>query len=121
MSAKSDVRDISELSNDALAELGVVLAKTEALLISFFKPYRVITAKLGFSAGFSCHFHMLPVSTALLDEIRAHPIYTDEPDGNDALLFASREYGERSLTQKEQSFQQDTVKQLKAFLAAGFV
>jgi diadenosine tetraphosphate (Ap4A) HIT family hydrolase len=49
VASKSDVVEISGLSQDALSELGHVLAKTESILISHFKPYRVITAKLGFS------------------------------------------------------------------------
>lgn len=111
--SKSDVVEISGLSQQALSELGHVLAKTESLLISYFKPYRVITAKLGFSVGHSCHFHVLPASTEFLKEIESHPGYANEPDGNDALLYASREYGERDLTQKECELQNHTIKELR--------
>ncbi len=111
--AKGEGKEISSLTKEALAEMGSVLAKTERLFLSYFKPYRVVTAKLGFSSGFSCHFHMLQVSSEFLKEIEAHPSYTNEPDGNDALLFASREYGERALNNKEQREQFETIRKLK--------
>ena len=113
VSSKSDASEISDLDSGALSELGGVLAKTEKLLIFHYEPYRVITAKLGFSAGNSCHFHVVPVSINLLNEIVAHPSYTNEPDGNDALLFASREYCERELTIEESSMQKSTINQLR--------
>lgn len=113
VSSKSDSSEMSSLEPEALSELGSVLVKTEKLLISYYKPYRVITAKLGFSAGHSCHFHVIPVRTSLLKEIIAHPNYTNEPDGNDALLFVSREYCERKLTLEESSIQKNTINQLR--------
>lgn len=72
--------------------------------------------KFGFSSGYSCHFHILPVNKKLLNEIVAHPGYTNEPDGIDVLLFACREYGERALTAEEQALQIKAVKQLRAQL-----
>lgn len=113
VSSKSDVSDISGLESGALSELGSVLAKTEKLLITHYDSYRVITAKLGFSAGHSCHFHVIPVSISLLEEIVSHPSYTNEPDGNDALLFVSREYCERELTTEESFIQKSTINQLR--------
>lgn len=113
IASKNSVSEISALSDISLSELGTVLARAEKLLISYFNPYRVVTAKLGFSTGYSCHFHMLPVSMDLLNEIITHPNYTNEPDGNDCLLFASREYGERDLTEDELEVQLEVVKSLR--------
>ncbi|MGI9280548.1 MAG: hypothetical protein ACR2PX_13120 [Endozoicomonas sp.] len=117
VSSKHEGRDLGDLPGETLIELGAVLARTECLLKSYFKPFRVISTKLGFSNGFSCHFHMLPVSHELLEEIRSHPSYTNEPDGNDVLLFTSREYCERSLDKKETKRQYETVCELKKYCA----
>jgi diadenosine tetraphosphate (Ap4A) HIT family hydrolase len=108
LASKNCSSEISALDTAALTELGSVMAKAEQLLISAYNPYRVITAKLGFSAGYGCHFHMLPVSRELLGEIAMHPDYTNEPDGNDVLLYVSREYCERSLTEDELKKQLET-------------
>lgn len=116
LSAKGKGKTLSALDTAALAELGPTLARAESLLIDYFKPYRVLVAKLGFSPGYNCHFHLLPVTKALLKEIKSHPLYSNEPDGNDALLYTSREYGERPLNQNEQAAQQHTVEALSAHL-----
>ncbi|MBM3115736.1 HIT family protein [Jeongeupia naejangsanensis] len=105
--------ELHELSIDALQELGLVLQKTEKLLRSFFAPCKVIFYKLGFSSGFSCHFHAAPVTQKLLSEIVAHCDYTNEPDGNDAILFLSRVYCERPLTEAESLTLNDVVNQLR--------
>ena len=101
VSSREEVSDISSLSDCALVELGRVLSRMEGLLKSVYSPYKVITAKLGFSPGFSCHFHMLPVSRDLIQEVTEHPEYSNEPDGTDTFLFANRTYCERSLTEYE--------------------
>lgn len=116
VATKSTALEISALDAQALTELGPVLAKAEKLLLSFYNPHRVITAKLGFSAGHACHFHMLPVTLDFLKEIVDHPNYADDPDGNDALLYASREYGERPLNDLQLTQQLETVKELTAHL-----
>jgi diadenosine tetraphosphate (Ap4A) HIT family hydrolase len=101
VTARAGRPDLSDLDDDALAALGRVLKDTELLLRRAFTPHKVIFAKLGFSPGFDCHVHAIPVTAALLAEIAAHPGYADEPDGNDAMLFVSRVYCERPLDRKE--------------------
>jgi hypothetical protein len=96
------VPDLHELDVDALLELGPVLKNAELLLRTVYSPFKVIFAKLGFSNGFACHFHVAPVTNTLLAEIASHPDYADEPDGNDTMLFLSRNYCERALTLQEQ-------------------
>lgn len=116
ISSLEKVNDIHQLSVNALQEIGYVLRKTEELLMSAYTPYKVIIAKLGFSQGFSCHFHMLPISNNLLQKITAksHTNSTNnEPDGVDALLFINREYCEKKLTKQEDKFLLKTVKSLK--------
>lgn len=108
--------DLKDLGDEALAELGGVLRRTEQLLMRAYEPWKVIVYKLGFSAGFNLHFHVAPVTKALLAEIAAHPGYAAEPDGNDVILFLSREYCERILSAEERVNQVGEVDRLKEML-----
>jgi len=102
VSSLETVSDVCGLSSDSLRELGKVLQITEKLLISVYSPHKVIMTKLGFSKGFSCHFHVLPVSHSLLNQVTEHSHYTNnEPDGVDALSFINREYCDKRLTQRQ--------------------
>jgi len=78
-----------------------------------FSPLKVIIAKFGFSGGSDCHFHVAPVTAALLAEISAHRDYADEPDGNDAMLFLSRIYCERRLSLVERNELMGTISTLR--------
>ena len=121
ISSKDEVNELHKLSNQTLSELGTVLEITEKLLILAYTPYKVAVAKLGFSSGFNCHFHIIPVTCSLLQEIREHQKYTDdEPDGIDAMLFICREYCEREITQEEQRSIDNTVKSLTNLFNAHF-
>ncbi|MBN8828202.1 MAG: hypothetical protein J0H68_05800 [Sphingobacteriia bacterium] len=113
ISALENVSDISELSPDALSELGLMLAETEKLLINLYSPFKVIISKLGFSKGFNCHFHMIPISEQILQEIARHPNYCQEPDGIDTMLFICREYCERPLNKEEDQNIKQEVKKLR--------
>ncbi len=108
--------DLKDLGDEALAELGGVLRRTEQLLMRAYEPWKVIVYKLGFSTGFNLHFHVVPVTKALLAEIAAHPEYAAEPDGNDVILFLSREYCERMLSAEERVNQIGEVDRLKEML-----
>ncbi|WP_255991942.1 hypothetical protein [Chitinolyticbacter albus] len=113
VSSRESKSDLHELSANALQELGWVLKNTEKLLHSFYAPCKVIFYKLDFSSGFSCHFHVAPVTNKLLSEIVSHPDYTNEPDGSDTILFLSRTYCERPLTEAESLTMNDVVSQLR--------
>jgi diadenosine tetraphosphate (Ap4A) HIT family hydrolase len=106
--------DLCQLSADALSSLGSVLKDTENLLRSAFSPVKVIFAKLGFTSGLGCHFHAVSVSSGLLAEIAADRDYSDEPDGNDAMLFVNRTYCERALDPRELYQLTATVSSLRA-------
>lgn len=102
VSSSEKADDIHQLSAESLLELGNVLRAAERLLISSYTPYKVIVAKLGFSKGYSCHFHVLPISSDLLRQVAEHPNYTnDEPDGVDALFFVNREYCDKPLSKQQ--------------------
>ncbi|MCF5709741.1 hypothetical protein GIV19_20995 [Pseudomonas syringae] len=108
--------DLADLGDEALAELGGVLRRTEQLLMRAYEPWKVVVYKLGFSAGFTLHFHVAPVTKALLGEVADHPGYAAEPDGNDVILFLSREYCERALSEEERAIQGGEIVRLRAML-----
>ena len=110
--------DFMDLSDSALASLGDVLRQTEQLLFQAFEPWKVVVYKLGFSAGFNLHFHVVPVTHSLLAEVGQHPDYPSEPDGNDTILFLSREYCERALSKEECEVQHKTVINLRVLYCA---
>lgn len=64
------------------------------------------------------HFHVVPVTHSLLAEIEKHPDYASEPDGNDTILFLSREYCERALNSEESKAQHKTVINLRKLYCA---
>lgn len=112
VSSREQQPDLCHLTADALMELGPVLKRTEDLLRAAYNPFKVLFYKLEFSPGFSCHFHVAPVTQALLDEVAQHPRYDDDPDGNDVILFLSRVYCERELTQAESDIQTSAIANL---------
>lgn len=114
VSSKEQAAEMSEVSEAALSTLGLVLRDTERLLTKAYAPCKVAFYKLGFSRGFSVHFHVAPVTAQLIREISEHSAYSNEPDGNDTILFLSREYCERPLTEQELEAQASTVKWLRS-------
>lgn len=96
------VLNISELSEEALIDMALVLAKTEKLLFEAYNPYKVITFKMGFAKGVNCHFNLIPVTMELLQEIENQKACTHEkPDGSDVVIYVCRKYCERELTSEE--------------------
>lgn len=113
VSSREDQSDLSDVSDATLLELGLVLKRTETLLRKAYSPFKVVFYKLGFSPGFSCHFHVAPVTSELIDEVARHPNYSDDPDGNDVILFLSRVYCERELSEVECVEQSATIAKLR--------
>ncbi|MGY4495453.1 hypothetical protein [Pseudomonas sp. TE3610] len=118
ISSEEEASELSDLSGDALASLGLVMKRLERLLVKVYAPCKVIFYKLGFSQGFNVHFHVAPVSDGLLKEISSHPSYSDHPDGNDAIVYLSRELCERPLTTAETEKQLLAIRLLRASLSA---
>ncbi|URX61222.1 hypothetical protein KR767_14175 [Luteibacter anthropi] len=113
VSSNSQSADLSDLDGASLAELGGVLKHVELLLRRAYMPFKVVFYKLGFSPGFSCHFHAAPVTESLVAEVSQHPDYANDPDGNDVILFLSRVYCERELTADESRQQAEVVQWLR--------
>ncbi|UZJ58051.1 hypothetical protein OKW98_15670 [Pseudomonas sp. KU26590] len=116
ISSEEPASELSDLSDDALSSLGLMMRALDRLLTKVYEPYTVVFYKLGFSRGFNVHFHVAPISENLLIEISKHPDYSDNPDGNDAIIFLSREYCERPLSADESEKQLSAVRLLRASL-----
>ncbi|MCF5803934.1 hypothetical protein NLO74_12490 [Pseudomonas tremae] len=116
ISSEETASGLSDLSDEAMSSLGLVMKTSERLLAKVYSPYKVMFYKLGFSLDFNAHFHVAPVSEDLLTEISKHPGYSDNPDGNDTIVFLSREYCERTLTACEAEKQLSAVHVLRASL-----
>ncbi|WP_122259914.1 hypothetical protein [Pseudomonas syringae] len=116
ISSEETAACLSDLSDEAMSSLDLVMKTSERLLAKVYSPYKVMFYKLGFSPGLNAHFHVAPVSKDLLAEISKHPGYSDNPDGNDALVFLSREYCERPLTAGETEKHLSAVHLLRASL-----
>ncbi len=116
VASKSKATELTDLCSDALQGLGLVLAKVQMLLNATFLPYKVVFSKLGFSKGFNCHFHAVPVSESVIEEVRQHYNYTDEePDGLDVMLFINREYCENQDPKVVQSVVSRSVAKIREY------
>jgi diadenosine tetraphosphate (Ap4A) HIT family hydrolase len=110
LSSVQKAAEISFLDAMALADLGRILKIMEKLLLSTYTPHKVIMSKLGFTSGFNVHFHVVPISLDLLQELK----HTNaEPDGIDAHLFICRKYCEKVLTVDQAALIKTEVAKLK--------
>jgi len=119
ISSVETASDLNELSDEALSSLGLIMKAVERLLAKAYTPYKVVFYKLGFSPGLNVHFHAAPVSKDLLAEVSRHPGYPDAPDGNDVIVFLSREYCERPLNAIEVEKQRVAVRLLRGLVDPG--
>lgn len=62
LSSKSKVSSLAAISNEALAELGVLQANIEKALTQILQPNYIYISRYGHMAGLSLHFHVIPVS-----------------------------------------------------------
>lgn len=91
--AKEPASRLSGLSVDALNSAGIILGAIEERVYERLSPKLVIINKHGFSKGFSCHFHIVPIYSWAYSAIKKHPGYKiDEPDGADFTMFITRQY-----------------------------
>jgi diadenosine tetraphosphate (Ap4A) HIT family hydrolase len=61
LGSKLTVNDLSELPEEALAELGPLLARAQKTLKSRLRPVRLYIGRYGHSPGDPIHFHLIPV------------------------------------------------------------
>ncbi|NKL24200.1 HIT family protein [Rhizobium leguminosarum] len=107
VSSKADTNDLSELSEDALAELGPLLAAAQKVLRQELHAERVYIGRYGHSPGYPIHFHVIPIyywveelfwkdeRYRLLETFAEGPGETPT-DGAELTLFVWREFCERA-------------------------
>ncbi len=98
--------DWNELSTEALAELGSVLAQSVQAITDCLHPQRVYISRYGHTPGHSLHFHLIPVYDWLIEAYQQderyrvlEQFYTPGSvtglDGASLTLFIWREYAEK--------------------------
>jgi diadenosine tetraphosphate (Ap4A) HIT family hydrolase len=61
VSSKTFTNSLSNLSVEALAEVGPILATVQRTLREVLKAQRVYIGRYGHAAGYSFHFHLIPI------------------------------------------------------------
>lgn len=107
VSSKTDTNDLSELSGEALGELGPLLAASQKALKQELHAERVYIGRYGHSPGYPIHFHVIPIYSwveALFwkdERYRLLETFAEGPgetpiDGAELTLFVWREFCERA-------------------------
>ena len=108
LSARAPVDALHRLSEEALAQMGPLLAAAQRVVESVLKPQRVYLGRYGHSPGWSIHFHVIPVydwvergfwNDARYRALQAFSGLAEEvppsTDGAELTFFIWREYCER--------------------------
>lgn len=130
LGARIHTDSLAELPEEALVQLGGLLAKTQRLLEQHLQPQRLYIGRFGHEPGFPIHFHFIPVyhwvealfwkdaRYRLLDTFASIGNARTATDGAEQTLFIWREFGE-SLTPP--SIQGPPIDQVIDTLRAAFV
>jgi diadenosine tetraphosphate (Ap4A) HIT family hydrolase len=106
LGTRHPVRSLSDLPDDALAELGVMLARVQRTLQSELEPKWLYISRFGHDPRFPIHFHYIPVyhwvedlfmqdeRYRLLKNFGAPASAQAPTDGAELTLFIWREFGE---------------------------
>jgi diadenosine tetraphosphate (Ap4A) HIT family hydrolase len=107
LSAKQMTHSLAALPVEALAELGVLQARIQALSEAHLQPRRLYIARFGHEAGHSIHFHFIPIYAwveamfwsddryRLLHSFGSIDSTSPQTDGAELTLFVWREFCER--------------------------
>ncbi|CAM3836573.1 Hydrolase [Pseudomonas reidholzensis] len=107
LSAKAMTNSLSTLPAEAHAELGVLLARIQQTLEDHLKPKRLYIGRYGHDAGYSIHFHFIPVYPwvealfwaddryRLLQQFGSRENSLSQTDGAELTLYVWREFCER--------------------------
>jgi diadenosine tetraphosphate (Ap4A) HIT family hydrolase len=113
-STRNKVPKMTDLSKEVLEEMGPALCEAEKLLHFVYQPYKTIIGKFGFMQGFNFHFHILPVTNVVLQEMITYSDYANKkPDGIDAITFICRKYCEKPLNNEQLKEMMATIKMLR--------
>ena len=106
LSTKVRTTSLTQLSPDALAELGVLLARTQQIIEQQLLPKRLYIGRFGHEPGWPLHFHFIPVYQWVEDLFWKDARYRllqnfayaenalSSTDGAELTLFIWREFGE---------------------------
>ncbi|QJI41235.1 HIT family protein [Pseudomonas sp. ADAK2] len=106
LGARSNANALHELPDSALAELGPLLATTQRIVETLFKPKRLYIGRYGHEPGHSIHFHIVPIYDWVEDLFWQDERYrlldtfssatpASPTDGAELTLFVWREFCER--------------------------
>ena len=107
LSAKQVTNSLAALPREALAELGVLQARIQQSIEACLQPARLYIGRFGHEAGYSIHFHFIPiypwVEAMFWDDDRYRLLQTfgsiasplPQTDGAELMLFVWREFCER--------------------------
>lgn len=61
LASKVETNDLSDLSIEALSELGVLLSRAQQTLTEILDPKHFYVGRYGHMTGYAIHFHIIPV------------------------------------------------------------
>ncbi|MHC8361083.1 HIT family protein [Pseudomonas sp. LS2P72] len=107
LGAGANANALHELPESALAQLGPLLAKTQRIVETLFKPKRLYIGRYGHMPGHPIHFHVIPIYDWVEDlfwqderyrvlETFSFPNPESITDGAELTLFVWREFCERA-------------------------
>jgi diadenosine tetraphosphate (Ap4A) HIT family hydrolase len=108
LGARVPTNDLSVLRPQALAQLGTLLANAQTALTAILKPEHLYIGRYGHSAGYSLHFHLIPICAwvrqLFFDDLRYRVLRdlthhsgvldADKTDGAELTLYVWREFCE---------------------------
>jgi diadenosine tetraphosphate (Ap4A) HIT family hydrolase len=107
LSAKQMTNSLAALGPQALAELGALQASIQQAIETFLHPQRLYISRFGHQAGYSIHFHFIPIypwiETLFWQDERYRSLQVfgsldnaaSQTDGAELTLFVWREFCER--------------------------
>ncbi len=104
--SSKETANLYDLSSEALAELGPLLAASQKALTELFNPEHLYFSRYGHTEGHSIHFHIIPIYSWVKRAFAADERYrilrsfytpsvpTSNPDGGELTLYVWREFCE---------------------------
>jgi len=104
--AKQETTKLFDLPAVAQAEIGPLLAAVQKVVTELLKPEHLYVGRYGHMAGYSIHFHVIPIYAwvhkafaadaryRVLRDFYTPGVYTSAPDGAELTLFVWREFCE---------------------------
>jgi diadenosine tetraphosphate (Ap4A) HIT family hydrolase len=136
LATKAPCKQLAAMGPQALSQLGLLMATAQEALEAVLAPKHLYIGRYGNDAGFSLHFHIIPVCDWVvqgfladkryryLESLRAPghaaPGGADGPDGADLTLYIWRAFCESPHPPDSVGLSiGQTVEKLRAFFAAG--